>query len=622
MKQIAVIFSFLALLFSSGLAAQATTDEQLASYYLDSGDYEKALLYYVKLYDTEPNSKNYDGLLTCYTKMENFRDAEKLVKRQLKRYNSNVYYIDLGSVYEAQGENDKAKAAYQDAIDDMPESQGMVIRTANEFLRRNKLDLALQTYQKGKKLLKDKYPFSYEIASLYGTMGDTQKMISEYLDLIDYNSAYLQTVQNALNRSIDFAEDNENVELLREELLRRVQKNPGETTYSEMLTWLFLQKRDFNSAYVQIKAIDKRLNEDGERMLNLANLCANNGAYNVAGKCYKYIVDKGKDNRFYNFARAGMLSAQFEELKEQYPPDTLKFNALRQDYSNAISEMGINRETVELYRERASLEAYYLGDLQEANVTLNDALSIPGLKPQTAAEIKLDLAQILIARDYVWDASLLASQVDKDFKNDVLGYEAKFLNAKISYYTGDFDWAQAQLDVLKGSTSKLISNDAMELSLLITDNMNMDTIYEPMLMYARADLLIVQRKYPAAISILDSIVTEYPGHALTDEILLQRAKIAEAQYNYQEAVTFYQQVITDHYFDITADNALFDMADLYEHQLNNPEKAQEYYKQLMLDFPGSLFVVEARKRYRALRGDEPEVPGNESFKKISRDTIP
>lgn len=622
MNRIAVIFSFLALLFSSGLAAQATTDEQLASYYLDSGDYEKALLYYEKLYDTEPNSKNYEGLLTCYTKMENFRDAEKLVKRQLKRYNSNVYYIDLGSVYEAQGENDKAKAAYQDAIDNMPESQGIVIRTANEFLGRNKLDLALQTYETGKKLLKGKYPFSYEIASLYGTMGDTKKMISEYLDLIDYNSAYLQTVQNALNRSIDFAEDNEKVELLREELLRRVQKSPSETIYSEMLTWLFLQKRDFNSAYVQIRAIDKRLNEDGERMLNLANLCANNGAYNVAGKCYKYIVEKGKDNRFYNFARAGMLNAQFEELKEQYPPDTVKFNALRQDYSNAISEMGTNRETVELFRERASLEAYYLGDLVEANVTLNEALDIPGISPQTAAEIKLDLAQILIARDYVWDASLLASQVDKDFKNDVLGYEAKFLNAKISYYTGDFDWAQAQLDVLKGSTSKLISNDAMELSLLITDNMNMDTIYEPMLMYARADLLIVQRKYPAAISILDSIITEYPGHALTDEILLQRAKIAEDQYQYEEAVTFYQQVITDHYFDITADNALFDMADLYEHQLHNPEKAQEYYKQLMLDFPGSLFVVEARKRYRALRGDEPEVPGNESFKKISRDTIP
>ncbi len=622
MNRIAVIFSFLVLLISSGLSAQATTDEQLASYYLDSGDYEKALMYYEKLYDTEASAKNYDGLLTCYTKIENYRDAEKLVKRQLKRFNSNVYYIDLGSVYEAQGENGKAKDAYQEAIDNMPESQGIVIRTANEFLRRNKLDLALETYETGKKLLKGKYPFSYEIASLYGTMGDTQKMINEYLDLIDYNSAYLQTVQNALNRSIDFAGDNENVELLREELLRRVQKSPSETVYSEMLTWLFLQKRDFNSAYVQIKAIDKRLNEDGERMLNLANLCANNGAYNVAGKCFKFIVDKGKDNRFYTYARAGMLNARFEELKETYPPDSVKFNALRKDYSSAISEMGASRETVELFREKASLEAYYLGDLEEANVTLNNALDIPGINPETAAEIKLELARILIARDYVWDASLLSSQVDKDFKNDVLGYEAKFLNAKISYYTGDFDWAQAQLDVLKGSTSKLISNDAMDLSLLITDNMNMDTIYDPMLMYARADLLTVQRKYPEAISTLDSILTKYPGNPLIDEILLQRAKIAEAQYRFEDAVTFYQKIITDHYFDITADNALFDMADLYEHKLNNPEKAQEYYKQLMVDFPGSLFVVEARKRYRALRGDEPEVPGNESFQKINKDSIP
>lgn len=302
--------------------------------------------------------------------------------------------IDLGVIYEAQGENDKAEDTYQEAIENMPQSQGMVIRTANEFLGRNKLDLALETYLTGKKMLKDKYPFSYEIAGLYGTMGETQKMISEYLDLVEYNSAYLQTVQNALSRSIDFSADDEKVEMLREELLRRVQKSPGETVYSEMLTWLFLQKRDFNSAYVQIKAIDKRLNEDGERMLNLANLCANNGAYNVAAKCYKYIVDKGKGNRFYTYARAGMLYAQFEELKEQYPPDTLKFTTLKQDYTDAISEMGTSRETVELYRERASLEAYYLGDLEEANITLNDALAIPGLYPETAAEIKLDLAQI------------------------------------------------------------------------------------------------------------------------------------------------------------------------------------------------------------------------------------
>lgn len=621
MNRITIIISLLMLLFGGSLTAQ-TTDEKLAAYYLNSGDFEKALMYYEQMFDENPNRANYDGLRTCYIKMENFRDAEKLVKRRLKKYHSNIYYIDLGSIYELEGELNKANEAYLEAINTLPESQGIVIRTANEFIRLNKLELALETYKEGKKLLKDRYPFNYEIAGIYGTLGETQKMISEYLDLIEFNQAYLQTVQNALNRSINFSDDGDDVETLRQELLRRVQKKPLVTVFSEMLTWLFLQKRDFNSAFIQIKSIDKRLNENGERVLNLANLCVNNEAYDIAGKCFQYIIDKGEDNRFYSFARGGLLSARFEVLKQAYPPDTVAFEKLSQAYDATLNELGRTRETVELLRQKANLQAFYLGDLLAANKTLNQALAMPGLSEEIAASIKLDLARILIARNYIWDASLLASQVDKDFKNDMLGYQAKFLNAQISYYTGDFDWAQAQLDILKGSTSKLISNNAMDLSLLITDNMNLDTIYDPMLMYARADLLVFQRKYPAAIATFDSIVTEYPGNPLLDEILLQKARIAIAQNKYSEAIAFYQQVLTNHYFDITADNALFEMADLYENKLQEPVKAEQYYKQLMLDFPGSLFVTEARKRFRVLRGDKPEIEGNSNFKKIPNDTIP
>lgn len=617
MIRFAFIFScFILFSQTDGLAQQGTTDEQLASYYLDIGEYQKALLYFEKLFDENPKSSNYEGLLTCYTKLENYKEAEKLVKKQLKKFSSNTYFIDLGAVYEAQGKESDASSAYREAIKNLPESQGIVIRTANEFIRRNKLDLALETYQYGKKMLQGRYPFSYEIAGLYGSMGDTQKMISEYLDLIEFNEAYLQTVQNALGRSIDFESGTENVDLLRNELLRRIQKDPASTTYGEMLTWLFLQQRDFNSAFVQLKAIDKRLNEDGGRILNLANLCTNNQIYDVAEKCYDYLIEKGKSNKYYTYARAGALKSRFSKLQNIYPPDTVALHALRDDYTATINELGIVYETVGMLRQKAHLEAYYIDNLEAANITLNEALDSPGLYPETAAEIKLELARILIARDYIWDASLLSSQVDKDFKNDMLGFEAKLLNAKISYYTGDFDWAQAQLDILKGSTSKLISNDAMELSLLITDNMNMDTIYEPMIMYANADLLIVQHKFDAAIILLDSIVNTWPGHALTDEILLQRAKISEDQYDYEEAITFYQKILTDHYFGISADNALFRMADLYENKLKDPEKAQEYYKQLMVDFPGSLFVVESRKRYRAIRGDAP----NQEIREILPDS--
>lgn len=604
MRHFSILLYILCILPFAAEAQRGTSDEQLAAYYFESGDFDKAKLYYERLYKANPGSANYSALLESLTELGEFKDAEKLIKQHMKRFKSNIYYIDLGNLYEISGDEKAARKAYDEAIDQLPKSQGMIIRTANEFIRKNKLDYALRTYQEGKKLLENRYPFSYEIAGLYGTMGDKERMISEYLDLISYNSAYLQTVQNAINRSIDMDEDSEDTEFLRKELLRRVQKNPEETTYAEMLTWMFLQRRDFNAAFVQIKALDKRQNEDGQRVLNLATLCMNNKAYDIASKCYAYIAEKGPTNTYYVYARAGQLRADFEQLRSVYPPDSAAMRILKTRYDEALDELGHRREAVNLYRQKAKLEAFYLGEAEKATATLNEVLDRPDLSPQTRAEIKLELAEILVARDYIWDASLLASQVDKDFKQDVIGFEAKLLNARISYYTGDFDWAQAQLDVLKGSTSKLISNDAMRLSLLITDNLNLDTIYEPMLKFARADLMTVQHRFDEAEATLDSIKTMYPGHSLTDDILMQKAKIAEAKGNTEQAIAYYKRVVAEHYFDVTADDALFRTAELTEEYLGEEEEAGKLYLQLITDFPGSLYSTEARKRLRRIRGDD------------------
>jgi tetratricopeptide (TPR) repeat protein len=158
----------------------------------------------------------------------------------------------------------------------------------------------------------------------------------------------------------------------------------------------------------------------------------------------------------------------------------------------------------------------------------------------------------------------------------------------------------------------------MELSLLITDNLNLDTILEPMLMYARADLLAIQRNYTAAELCLDSILTEYPGHSLKDEILMLQGRMAESRYDYEEAIGYYKQVVENHYFDISADNALYKMAELYEQKLEQPSEAADLYKQLMVDFPGSLYVVESRKRFRNIRGDEP----NSESPRIIQEKVP
>ncbi|MFQ5335876.1 MAG: tol-pal system YbgF family protein, partial [Flavobacteriales bacterium] len=340
------------------------------------------------------------------------------------------------------------------------------------------------------------------------------------------------------------------------------------------------------------------------RIFSLAQICLDNGDFDVALKCYRYIIDNKEDGFYYSGSKMGLLNVMNKKITSgNYTSEELTM--LEREYYTAIAEFGHSAEAVELTRDLALLQAYYLHKTDTAMALLRSAVIAGGIKPSLQARCKLALGDILLMRNEIWDASLLYSQVEKAYKYDPLGDEAKFRNAKVAFYTGDFHWAKAKLDVLKGSTSKLIANDAMYLSLLISDNTGIDTTERPLKMFARAELLAIQNKDQLSFRVLDSINELYPHHALEDDILLQRYKIAMKKREYERAKTFLEKLIGSYGYDILGDDATFLLAELYENKLNQPDKARELYLSLLTDYPGSLYVVQARKRFRKLRGDDP-----------------
>jgi len=436
-----------------------------------------------------------------------------------------------------------------------------------------------------------------------GNLGDQAGMTEAFLDLIAEEEHYLQTVQNSFNRLLNLEENTQNMEMLKTALLKRAQKSPDKPIYAEMLAWLFMQKKDFASALVQSIALDKRQNESGSRLINLAQLALNNDDFETARKAYQAVIDKGPASDYYIIARIEKLQVSKEELAQKPESDSGLYAQLELDYIAALSELGRSHETAILMKELAHVQAFHLKKSTDAVTLLREAIALPGVYSKTQAICKLELGDVQVFNGDIWDASLLFSQVELDFKDDMLGNEAKYRNARISYFTGDFEWAQGQLDALKASTSKLISNDAIDLSLLITDNFNMDTTTAPMMMYARADLLAYQNRYKECMITLDSILTDYPAHTLSDEIKMLKAGIYMKQGKYDLAKQLYQNIIDLHFTDITADDALYKLAEMHEYIYRDPTQAMALYERLIAEFPGSLYVVEARKHFRALRGD-------------------
>jgi tetratricopeptide (TPR) repeat protein len=606
MKKLLLIIFSIGWIFASPLHLCAQDgDLELAEYYYNQGQFEQAKLYYEKIYKSNQTNRVYNNYLNTLIALNDFEQAEKIAKKKVKDQSKDAKAIaSLGAVYKKFNKTEQAKEQFEEAIKKVEPTQLLITSLAREFENLSEFDFALRTLEKGKIQGKDGYNYAYEIANMRGNLGDLAGMTESLLDLVESNPANIQLVQNTFNRTLNLQDNPANVELLRTSLLRRVQKNPdANPILNELLLWLFLQKKDFAAALVQATALDKRQNESGNRVMNLGDLARKNEDFSTAIKAYQYVIDKGPLNDHYLTAKVEKLQTMKDELVKKPGIDIPAYQALETAYETTLTSLGQVPGTAMLMKELAHLKAFYLQKTDEAISLLEAAIQIPGLYGRQAAVCKLELGDVKVFKGDVWDASLLFSQVELDYKEDVLGHEAKFRNARISYYSGDFEWAQGQLDVLKASTTKLISNDAIDLSLLITDNFNMDTITAPMEMFARADLLAYQNRFKEATTTLDSISNAYPMHSLMDEIWMLRATMAYKQADYDSAKTCYEKIIDLYFADILADDAMFKLAEMYETLFDQKDKAMALYERLITEQPASLYVIDARKRFRALRGD-------------------
>lgn len=583
--------------------AQTNTAEELAAQYFANGEFDKAAVLYEELLDKTPQSPYYyDNLLTCYFKTKEYPKAEKMVKRQKKRYPENYYFkVDLGYVYQQQGNADDADDEYKSCLKDIKNNQNQVTALTNAFLKRDLYDYAIETIQKARTIYNDDFIMMFELAGLYYKKGEKQKMISEYLNYLQRYTTELQPIQNKL---LDHITKEEDWKLLKKDVLTRVQGSEENYVFSELLMWILVHQKDFYGAFIQFKALDKRQNEEGRRLIELATIALGNDAMDVAIECYKYVVGLGPDKMNYHDARKGLLSVSYLKITDLGEYDEAFLTETVKNFTEYINSVGENYITAGAMRQLAHLYSHYSNKPTESIQILERLITIPRVQKAIIAECKLELGDAYLVSGDIWEAQLLYGQVDKDFKDEPLGQEAKFRNARLSFYKGEFEWAQAQLDVLKGATSHLISNNAIELSMLIQDNYGFEDGDDTALMlYAEADLLLMRNNPDAALQKLDSIRIKYPTHSLNDEMLLSEARIYRKKKEYTKAADLYNKVYNGYQYDILADNSLFELAEMYERQMGDKEKAKELYEKIVLEYPGSLFASEARKRFRRLRGD-------------------
>lgn len=584
-----------------GFAAMAQ-DPRLAFQYKQDGELEKAAELFKKLHEKSPGTDYYfNNYLECLLQMEQIAQAKEAIQQEIKkRPTDSQLMVQYGNILDKIGETDAAEEQYKKAVKTLNSDKFGIIKLGNAFTTVNKLELAAMVFEKGEELFPGENAFAYNLADIYRRLGNTDKMVFYYLNSLEGNPASLESIKTVFQRFL--AEDDYGY--LQEQLYSRMQADENSELYPELLAWIFLNKKDYRNAMRQLKALDRKLGENGQRVFNLAYQAVFDDEFDTAIDGFQYIVDeKGRNSSYYIEAKKGVLTTKRKKITDDPNYDKAALLELEADFVQFLEEFGSNSLTAPIIIELAELQAYYIGETGRAIMTLSNLVQYKGINRFVLANAKLDLADLHLISGDRWEATLLYSQVDKDFEEEILGQEARFRNARLSYFVGDFEWAQQQFNILKTATSKFIANDALDLSVFIMDNLGLDSTDVPLKKYAEADLLIFQNRFTEAQTLLNEIRVEFPEHKLEDDILYLEAQLLTKQRDYPAAIAKYLSIIERFPEEIRADNAMFALGEVYENYLNQPEEAMKYYERLFMEFNSSTLAIDARKRYRLLRGD-------------------
>jgi tetratricopeptide (TPR) repeat protein len=591
MKNICI---YIVLLWSALASAQ---NEQLAQYYYDKGDFEKAKISYEQLLNASPSNTQYFlRTIECYQQLQQFANAEKAILERYNRYKQGVFLVEMGYNFQLQKNESKAKSYYDQAIEKIKTNPNDVYGIANSFEKKVLLEYALKAYQTAM-TIQPNYNFNFQIGMLYGQLGKTDLMIDLLLTESFKNPQNTNLIQAQLSRFMNGENDSTAFkDAMRKILILKTQQNQ-DVFWNHYLSWFYVQQKEFGKAFIQEKAIYKREPESLTSILNLSQFALNEDDTDTASEILNFILLNTRDQDLLIRTNASLMQIKIDKASE------IEYPAISAELEHLLATYGISPFTLSLQIIQAHFLAFNLKKTEEGKAVIKKTLEL-NLNEYQKADAKMELGDILLLEEKFNQALIYYSQIQLDLKNDVMSHEASLKAAKTSYFKTDFEWALKQFKELKSANTQLIANDALEYFLLINDNTVADSTQTALKQFAKGDFLLYQNKKPEAIVQFQNILKSFKGQEIEAVTMLRLGKIYESLKDYNSALSQYQQVIDNHSDGIYVDEALFFSAEIYNDELKDTEKAKPLYEKVIFNHQDSIYFVDARKKYRELRGDK------------------
>lgn len=593
-----------------GIVFYALSQEsyRLGLEYYNKKEFEKSATHFEQLLNKTPNETFLRYYLMSLVELKKYTEADKAIRTYSKKFGkSPTYNIETGHIYKMMNKIREAEKLYREALGKAIGNRSQTISVANRFISFREFEWAERTYLEASKKQKDQTSFQAELANVYYYMHNHAEMVDIYLELLAQSDGFLQMVQNRLNTAIYTDTDKSLITIVEQQLLQKIQQYPTHDVFSELLIWTYMQQNNYAMAYIQAKALDLRNNEDGGRLLSLGQAANAAEDFETALNSYTSITQKGQNSPYFFYALIEMLNVSYIKIKLgiDFTPD--KINKVCAEHAQTLNQYGYTSETLEAALNYAQLLAFYAHTPEDALNVLEKASTIPRISNINKAKISLLRGDILFAQDKIWDATLVYAKVERDNSEHPIGSLAKYRKVEMAFFKHDFDWAKTQIDVLKASTGKLISNEAIEMSIQIYEGASDDdSTHKPLRFYASALMKCRQNKNKEALLYIDSLTVSGQSFLAVEGLLL-KAKINILKNNYKEAVNCYDIIIRQYSYETNIDKALFQNAVLQLDYLNNKPKAIELLTQMLKTYPASIYCIEARKLISKVRTEKPSV---------------
>ena len=582
------------------LYSQTPIELEQARMLKDKGDVNASIDMYKEFIKQYKNNKDLYLLISdCFLELGEDKNAESYLKKAIKQFPDDYKIkVALYILYEQTNQHNKKDKLFKNILSSLKANNYEIQTLGNEFIAKKHWSEAKVIFLKGRELIFDNTAYSWQLSNIFFQEGDYQNIAKEYLIQLENNPKTLKQIETNI---LGLITNNQDIApIIEKEWEIYWKKNKNNPYFAQFGIWLYNQTKQYDKSFELAKQIDNKFEEEsGATMLSFGEDMLNSNNINYALKAVNYMLKKGKESAFYQRCRALSISLSYKQFIENPIKSESDFNRLEADFMAFFKEFSFSKETFEIILQMGNFFAFHINKPQEAVDMLEEAIN-KGLSTNQKGEIKLLLAKIYNRYGDMWQASLYCSQVEQDCKNSYLADEAKLLKALFSYYNNEIPWALSQFKALRSSTTKLIANDAMSYSILIEENIDQDSTYNGLRLFANAEKELEYNNPELAKAYLDTLTSSYIHHPLFDDVFLLKAKINIAVNNFDKAKEYLNESLKKYPYELTADDALFLLSEICLNKTNEKALAKELLEKIILDYPNSIYVTEARKLLKEL----------------------